>query len=164
MLNNSYFLNVLKSEWSSTWDCSWILTVYLFLWNLKMVCKSPYKYKSFDLKFLSARNRALLWEMFVHSLWLHVHGWSKQKVKIIVFYCHLFFYVRSSIHLSLGFIYSFCPDGSENRLWYTLIQLFFTLFFKSGMISTIFYKYSKSFIEIIPLPASDAGEYIEIIF
>ena len=104
MLNSSYFLNVLKSECSSTWDCSWLLTVYLFLWNLKMVCKSPYKYKSVDLKFLSARNWALLWEMFVHSLWLHVQGWSKQKVKIIVFHCHLFFYrlwhVRSSIYPS----------------------------------------------------------------
>ena len=113
MLNNSYFLNVLKSECSSTWDCSWLLTVYLFLWNLKMVCKSPYKYKSVDLKFLSARYWALLREKFVHSLWLHVQGWSKQKVKIIVFHCHLFFYrlwhVRSSIHLSLNIIYGFCP-------------------------------------------------------
>ena len=137
-----------------------MLTVYLFLWNLKKVCKSPYKYKSFDLKFLSDRNWALLWEIFVQSLWLHVQGWSKQKVKIIVFHCHLFFYrlwhVRSSIHPSLGIIYGFCHDASENRLWYNHIQLYFNLFFKSEMISTIYYKHSKSFIEIIPLPASDA--------
>ena len=160
MLDNSYFLNVLKSECSSTWDCSWLLTVYLFLWNLKMVCKSPYKYKSVDLKFLSVRNWALSWEMFVHSLWLHVQGWSKQKVKIIFFHCHLFFYrlwhVISSIHPSLDIIYGFCPDASENRLWYTHIQLYFTPFFKSRMISTIYHKYSKSFIENIPLPASYA--------
>ena len=134
MLNNSYFLNVLKSECSSTWGCSWLLTVYLFLWNLKMVCKSPYKYKSVDLKFLSARNWHLPWEMFVHSLWSHVQGWSKKKVKIIVFHCHLFFYrlwhVRSSIHPSLDIIYGFCPDASENRLWYTHIQAIFYPFFQ----------------------------------
>ena len=35
MLDNSYSLKVLKSECSSTWDCNWLLTVYLFLWNLK---------------------------------------------------------------------------------------------------------------------------------
>ena len=29
-------------------------------------------------------------------------------------------------------------------------------FFKSGMMSTIYHKYSKHFIEVIPLPASDA--------
>ena len=138
MLNNTYFFNFLKSEWSSMWDCSWMLTVYVFLWNPKMICKSPYKYKSFDLKFLSARNWALLWEMLVHSLWFHVQGWSKQKVKVIDFHYHLFCYrlwhVRSSIHLSLGIIYGFCPEGSENTLWYTHIQLYFTLFFfKSGM-------------------------------
>ena len=142
MLNNSYYLNVLKSEWSATWNCSWLLTVYLFLWNLKMVSKSLYKYKSFDLKFLWARNWALLWEMFVQSLWLHVQGWSKQKVKIIVFHWQLFFYrlwhVRFSIHPSLGIVYGFCHDASENRLWYTPIQLYFILFFKNGMTSTIF--------------------------
>ena len=92
MLNNSYFLDVLKLECSSTWGCSWLLIVCLFLWNLKMVCKSLYKYKSVDLKFLLARNWALLWEMFVHSLWLHAQGWSKQTVKVIFFHCHLFFY------------------------------------------------------------------------
>ena len=116
------------------WNCSWMLTIYLFLWNPKMICKSPYKYKSFDLKFLSARNWALLWEMLVHSLWLHVQGWSKQKVKIMDFHCHLFCYrlwhVRSSIHPSLGIIYGVCPEGSENRLWYIHIQLYFTLFFQ----------------------------------
>ena len=160
MLNNSYFPNVLKPECSSTWDCSWLLTVYLFLRNLKIVCKSPYKYESVDLKFLSARNWTWLREMFVHSLWLHVQGWSKQKVKILFFHCHLFFYrlwhVISSIHPSLDIIYSFCPDASENGLWYTHIQLYFTPFLKSRMIWTIYHKYSKSFIENIPLPASYA--------
>ena len=96
----------------------------------------------------------LLWQMFVHSLWSHVQGWSKQEVKIIFFHCHLFFYglwhVRSSIHLSLDIIYSFLPNASENRLWYTHIQLCFTLFFKSGMISTTYHKNSKSVIENIP--------------
>ena len=127
MLNNSHFLNVLKSECSSTWGCSWLLPVYLLL-------RKTYKYKSVKIKFLPARNWALLWEMFVHSLWSHVQGWSKQKVKIMFFHCHLFFYrlwnVISSIHPSLDIIYGFCPDASENRLWYTHIQLYFTLFSK----------------------------------
>ena len=104
-LDNSHFLNVLKLECSSTWDCSWLLTVYLFLWNLKMVCKSSYKYKSVDLKILATRNWVRLWEMFVHSLWSHVQGWSKQNMEKIVFHCRLFFYrlwhVRSSIYPSL---------------------------------------------------------------
>ena len=160
MLDNSHFLNVLKSEYSLTWDCSWLLTVYLLIWNLKMVCKSLYKYKSVDLKFLSARNWALLWEMFLRSLWAHVQGWRKQNVKIIVFHCHLFFYrlwhVRSYSHPSLDIIYGFRPDASENRLWYTHIQTIFYPFFKSGMISTIYHKYSKTFIENISLPASYA--------
>ena len=102
MLDNFHFLSVLKSECSSILDCSRLLTVYLFLWNLKMICKSSYEYKSVDLKILAARNWVWLWEMFVHSLWSHVQGWSKQKVKIIVFHCRLFFYrlwyVRSFIH------------------------------------------------------------------
>ena len=128
MLDNSHSPNVFESKCSSTWDCSWLLTV--FLWNLKMVCKPPYKYKNIDLKFLSARIWALRWEMFVHSLWLHVPGRSKQKVKIIVFHCHLFFYrlwhVRSSIHPFFDIIYGFCPDATtENRLWYTHIQTIF---------------------------------------
>ena len=46
MLDNPCSLNVLNSECLSIWDCSWLLTVYLFSWNLKTVCKSPYKYKS----------------------------------------------------------------------------------------------------------------------
>ena len=143
MLNNSYFLDVLKSECSSTRGCSWLLIVCLFLWNLKMVCKSLYKYKSVDLKFLLARNWALLWEMFVHSLWLHVQGWSKQTVKVIFFHCHLFFYrlwhVISFIHPSLDIIYGFWTVASENKLSYTHIQLYFTPFSKSRVISTIYH-------------------------
>ena len=133
------------------------MTVYLLLWNLKMVCKSPYRYKSIDLKFLSARNWTLLREMFVHSLWLHVQGWSKQKMKmkIIVFHCYLFSYrlwhVRCSFHPSLNIIYGFLLTTL-----YTHTQLCLTIFFKSGMISTIYHKYSKSFIENITLPASHA--------
>ena len=151
-----------SSQCSSTRNWSWLLTVYLFLWTLKMVCKSPYKYKSVDFKFHSARNWTLLWEMFVHWLWSHVKGWSKQKLKIIVFHCCLFFYrlrqFKSSIQASLDIIYDFYPDASENRPWHTHIQLYFTLFFKDGMTSTIFiyHKCTKSFIESIPLPVSYA--------
>ena len=134
MSNTSCSLNILKSEWSSTWGCSWLLTVYSFLRNFKMVCKSPYKYKSVDVKFLSARNWALLWEMFVHSLWLHVQSWSKQKVKIIYFHCHLFFcrlwHVISSNHSSLDIIYDFFPDASENRFWTPIFNCILPFFSK----------------------------------
>ena len=155
MLDNSYFLFVLKSECSSTWDCRWLLTV--FPWNLKMVCKSPYKCKSVDLKFLSARHWALLWEMFMYSLWLHVQGWRKQKVKIIVSHCHLFSidYGMSDpllTHLwtwSTAFVLMQLKTGFATPIF----RLYFNLFSKSGMISTIYHKYSKSFIENIPFPA-----------
>ena len=69
-----------------------------------------------------------------HLLWLHIQRWSKQKLKIVVFHCHLFFYrlwhVKSSIHASLDIIYGFCPDASESRLWYTHIQTIFYLVFQ----------------------------------
>ena len=41
-----YSLNVLKTQCSSTWDSSWLLRVFLFLWSPKTVCKLPYNYKS----------------------------------------------------------------------------------------------------------------------
>ena len=162
MLNNSYFLDVLKLQCSSTRGCSWLLIVCLFLWNLKMVCKSLYKYKSVDLKFLLARNWALLWEMFVHSLWLHVQGWSKQKVKIIVFHCHLFFYrlwhVRSSIHPSLDIIYGFCHTP--------IFRLYFNLFFKSGMMSIFTINTVNLLLKRFLFQRREymLSEYIEIIF
>ena len=85
-----------------------------------------------DLKFLSAKNWALLREKFLHLLWSRVWDWSKQKVKIIVLQI-----IRSFIHPTLGITYRFRLDASENRLWYTNIKLFLPFLYESGMISII---------------------------
>ena len=70
MSNNFYSLDTFKPECSSTWDCSWLLTVCFFLWNLRMVYKSPYKYKvsywsqipfSWKLSFTVRNVRGLTW-------------------------------------------------------------------------------------------------------
>ena len=104
-------------ECLSTWDCSWLLLVYLFLRNLKMVCKSPYTNVKYhvDLKFPQGRNWALLWETFVHSLWSCVRVWSKQEI-----------------------IYGFGLYVRENFLWYTHTQLYFTIFYRKVEWSQLF--------------------------
>ena len=106
--------------------------------------------------------------MLVHSLWLHVQGWSKQKVKIIVFHCHLFFFrlwhIRSSIHPSLNIIYSILLDASENRLWYTHIQLYFTPFSKVQWYELFTINTVTLSLKTFRLQRLIPGEYIEIIF
>ena len=98
MLGNPYFLNILKSEYSSTRNCSWLLTIYLFLWNLKTVCKSPHKYESL----------MLISNFFQREIDLSDH---------LLF--HRPSHIRSPIHQSLEIIYGFCLDARENRLCYT---------------------------------------------
>ena len=61
----------------------------------------------------------------------------------------LFTHLRT---LSTAFVLMQVKTGFDTPIF----KLYFTLFFKSGMISTIYHKYSKSFIENIPLPASYA--------
>ena len=106
--------------------------------------------------------------MLVHSLWLHVQCWSKQKVKIIVFHCHLFFFrlwhIRSSIHPSLNIIYSICLDASENRLWYTHIQLYFTPFSKVQWYELFTINAVNLSLKTFHFQRLLPGEYIEIIF
>lgn len=119
MSDNSYSLNVLQSGCLSTWDWSWLLTVYLFSWNLKMIYKSPYKYKRLS----------LISNSFHLERSYYVRGWSKQKVEIIVF--HFSYRPRDMdcfIYPSLNIMYGFRLDGSEIRLRYTHIQLSFTVF------------------------------------
>ena len=87
-----------------------------------MVSKSSYKLKKscVDLKFFSARNWKL--ETFVSSLQSGVRGWSKQKVKMIVFQIMLLYrlwHIRSFIHASLEIVYGVRLDATENGLWYT---------------------------------------------
>ena len=100
----------------------------------------------------------MLWETLVHSFWSCVRDWSKQKPEITVFQIIWFSidYIRSFIHPPLDNIYSFSLYASEIKLWDTLTQIYFTVFYKSGMISIIYHKYGKSFIKIISLPASYA--------
>ena len=106
--------------------------------------------------------------MFIHSHWLHVNGWSKEKVKIIVFYCHLFFYrlwhVRSSIHPSLNIIWDFCPDANENRLWYTHIHLYFTFFSKVKCYYIFIINTINLLLKTFHFQRRMLWEYIEIIF
>ena len=119
-----------------------------------MVCKSPFKYKSVDLKFLSARNLTV--RNVCPLTLIRLKQTKSENNSLSLSSVFLQWHDRSSIHPSLNIIYSLCPDASENRLRYTHIQLYITLFFKSRMISTIYHKYSESFIENIPFPASYA--------
>ena len=133
MLGNSYCLNVLKSECLSTWDYSWLLTVYLFLWNLKVVCKLPYKFKSamlisnffqLEIEFYCEKHlrshTLIIFEFEANKKWKN--GLSN----------HLFFYrlwhTGSFINLYLDIIYGFPVYASEIRLWYTHTKLYFTIF------------------------------------
>ena len=161
MLDNSYSLNVLSSKCSSTYDCSWLLTSYLFLRNLKTVRKSPYIYikeSCADLKFLSAGNWALPWETFVHSLWSRIQDWSKQIVKIIVFQiiCFsidygisdpLFTYLWT---FSTTFVLMQVKTGFDTPMFNYLLPFLYKI------ISIIYHKYGKSITKIILLPASYA--------
>ena len=129
MLDHSNSLNVLKSECLSTWDCSWLFTVYLFFINLKMVCKSLYKYKS---SVLISNFFQLYYEKRLCTHLDHVSEVLKQtKGENDSLSDHLFFYrlwhIRSFIHLSLDIIDGFRIDASGSRFWYSHIQLCFTL-------------------------------------
>ena len=55
---------------------------------------------------------------------------KQAKMKMIVFQtiCFSIDYGRSFIHSSLDIVCGFRLDESENRLWYTHMQLCFTLF------------------------------------
>ena len=129
MLDSSYSLNVLKSECWSTWHCSWIFTVYLFLLNLKWFVIhhiNPYKSCLLISNFFQLKIKK--------SFCTHFHPVSEVKAnKKWKWYSpdHMCFYkvwhIRSFIHPSLDVIYDFCLDASENRLWYTHVQLYFGL-------------------------------------
>ena len=133
MLDNSYSHNVLKSACLSTWHCSWLLTVYLFSWNLKMICKLPYKYKSLVLIsnfiqleiFFTIRNVCALTLITGPRL-------NEAKSENNSLLGHLFFhrlwYIRCFILPSLDIIYGFRLDASESKIWYThLILPFHTI-------------------------------------
>ena len=54
--------------------------------------------------------------------------------------------------LSMAFVLMQVKTGFDTPIFNYILLIFV----KIGMISTIYHKYNKSFIEIIPLPASDA--------
>ena len=159
MFDNSYFLNVLRSECLSTWDCSWLLIVYLFLWNLKTVCKSPYKYKSLELisNLFQLESDLYCEKRFFHSHWSRARGWSKQKVKIIVT-CFSIDYGISHplfIHLwtlSTAFVLMLVKTGFDTPIFNRILAFLY----KSEMISILHRKYNKSITEIILLPTLHA--------
>ena len=98
----------------------------------------------------------------MHSLRSRVRGWSKQKVRAKVFQIIYFCidYGNQILYSPIfDIIYHLRLDASENILWYTHIRLYFSLFIEKWNDVNLYYKYIKSFIEIIPLP-----EYFETIF
>ena len=121
-LDNSYSHNVFMSECSSTGYCSWLLTIYLFLWNLKTVRKSPYKYKSLVLSQISFRWKLSFTVRNACAFTLITCPRLKQmKSENNSLSDYLFFYrlwhVRSFIYASLGISsYCFRLDASKNRL------------------------------------------------
>ena len=166
MLDNSYSHNVLKSACLSTWHCSWLLTVYLFSWNLKMICKLPYKYKSlvlisnfFQLEiFFTIRNVCALTLITGPRL-------NETKSENNSLLGHLFFhrlwYIRCLCGISYSPIFGHYLRLSSWWKWkQDLIHPFdFTFSYNSGMISIISHRYGKWFIEIIPFTASYKGSY-----
>ena len=82
------------------------------------------------LYFLSFRNWTLLWKTSADWLKSFAWGWSK-NIKINSFTDHLLFFTLSL--LSLDVIYGFCLDASENKIWCTYIQPYFTAFYTKLM-------------------------------
>ena len=99
MLDNSDSLNVLKSECLSTWDCSWMSTVCLFLWNLKMVCRSPYRYKSTVLISIFFQLEInLYWGKFCGPIWITCLRLKQTERENN---CHLVIYSRKIVPVTL---------------------------------------------------------------
>ena len=99
-------------------------------------------------------------EKCLYLLWLHVQGWNKQKVKISLSLSSVFLWTMAcQILYSPIFghnlrLLSWC--NWKQALIHPHSDYILTFFFKSRMISTIYHKYSKSFIENILFPASYA--------
>ena len=113
-----------------------------------------------DLKFLAARNWVSLWETFVYFFESCFQTKSKNNSLSDPLLFYRLWQIRSFINLSLDIIYGFRLDLSKNRLSYTNIQLYFTLFIQKwndiNYLSWNYSPYGESFFEIIPLPVSYA--------
>ena len=127
-----------------TWNSNWLMTIYLFLWNLKMVCKSPYKIFVFIwtlfevVVMLYSEKRlsvVLVLEKLYSALTLITSPSLKQtKSENNNLWDHLSSYrlshIRSFFFFFLDIIHRFRLDPSVHRIWYTHIQLYFTHFIK----------------------------------
>ena len=81
-------------------------------------------------------------------IWSRGYDWSKLKVKIIVFHIIRLWHIRSFIYPFAAFVLIQVKPGSDTPIF----NYIFPSLYKSGIISTIYRKYSKLFIEIIRLP------------
>ena len=85
-----------------------------------------------DLEFLSTRKLSFTVRNICGITSITCSKLKETKSENNSFSDHLFFYrpwdIRSFIHPPLDIVYGFRLDASENRLCYTLIQLYFTLF------------------------------------
>ena len=128
-LKNACFLNFLKSECSSTWYCRWLFIAHSS--NLKIICKSPCKYlkSHLDLKFHSARNWVLQWELFVHSLWSRGQGFNKQKVKTVDLQTISFSIDYGVSHPLFNHLWKFSTDFFWNKWIQILIHPYSTPFY-----------------------------------
>ena len=133
MLDNSYSFNVLKSECLSRRESSWPLTVYLFLWNLKMVCKPLYKYKSLVLFSIFFQLEIEFFCENVCALVLIKCTRSKQtKSENNSLLDHLFFtfFIQSSLALSTTLVSMQAKTGFDRPIFNYILPLLH----KSGMI------------------------------
>ena len=105
-----------------------------------------------DLKFLSARNLALLWEKLCGLTWIACLRLKQTKINNNSLLDHLFFnrlwHLRSFISkLSMTFILMQVKTGFDTPMFNYILPFLC----KSRMISIIYHKYGKSFFEIIPM-------------
>ena len=141
MLENSHSLNVFKSEYLTTWNCSWLLTAYLFSWNIKMVCRSLYKHE----------NHVLISNFLQLETELYR---EKQKLKIMVFKIICFsidYGVSDSLFTHLWTSSTAFILVQVKASFYTPIFNYLLLFlYKSGMIPIVYHKYVNHLLKSLP--------------
>ena len=106
--------------------------------------KSQIKLKNF-----LSRNWILQQETSIYSLWSRDQDWNKRKVEIIDFQT-ICFSIDSGLEIDYRFRFMQMNPGYNKPIFNFILNNFY----KSGLTLTIYYKYSKSFIETIPLPVA----------
>ena len=136
---------------SLTWDCwqytysdeilKWFVNQHI---NIKVLLSNFF-----------ARNWVLLWEMFVHSLSLPVHGWSKQKLKIMS--DHLFTHLWI---VSTGFVLMQAKTSFDTPIF----RLYFTFFSKMEWHQLFTINTVNILLQTFHFQRLTFSEYVEIIF